>query len=80
MATSLKQTIIVFFLLWLHVTILDLFYVTRHSIVFLWEDNFAPITLLTHFLTALVGALLSFCVCRCRMHFVRNSSQTKSGE
>jgi hypothetical protein len=34
--------------IWLHVTLLDLFYITSHGIVFLWHDNAQIKTLLTH--------------------------------
>ncbi|WP_189378544.1 hypothetical protein [Thalassotalea profundi] len=57
MTKKSKQYLSVFFLLWLHVTVLDLFYVTTSKIVFLWQENFAPLTLLVHFLTALVAVL-----------------------
>lgn len=57
MTKKSKQYFAVFLLLWLHVTVLDLFYVTTTSIVFLWQENFAPLTLLVHFLTALVAVI-----------------------
>lgn len=34
--------------IWLHITLLDLFYITSHGIVFLWHENGQIKTLLTH--------------------------------
>ncbi|GAA5132352.1 hypothetical protein [Thalassotalea piscium] len=57
MTKNTQRYLLVFLILWLHVTVLDLFYVTTSKIVFLWEENFAPLTLVVHFATALIATL-----------------------
>jgi hypothetical protein len=50
------KPILIFIILWLHVSILDLFFVTQSSIVFLWQENARIETLVVHFLIALTAA------------------------
>jgi hypothetical protein len=40
--------------IWLHITLLDLFYITPRGIVFLWHDNGQLKTLATHAFIALL--------------------------
>jgi len=42
-----------FIIIWLHVSILDLFFITYKGPVFLWQENSEFITLAVHFLIAL---------------------------
>lgn len=75
MTKQSKHYLAVFLLLWLHVTVLDLFYVTTSKVVFLWQENFAPLTLLVHFATALVAALFYIGVTKFRAYnAAKNSS------
>ncbi|MGB1199880.1 MAG: hypothetical protein ACPG46_12590 [Thalassotalea sp.] len=69
-----KQFVVVLLLLWLHVTVLDLFFLTSHKVVFLWEDSFAPLTLLVHFAIALAASLIYLAICRFRQFLVRSSA------
>ncbi|MBL4822439.1 MAG: hypothetical protein JKX90_02800 [Colwellia sp.] len=41
---------------WLHVSVLDLFYITYNGPVFLWQDNSQLLTLVVHFSIALATA------------------------
>jgi len=45
---------LLFIIIWLHISALDLFYVTYRGPVFLWQENAQFLTLLVHFLIALV--------------------------
>ena len=49
---------LLFAIIWLHVSALDLFFVTYRGPVFLWEENAQPITLLVHFLIAIATVSL----------------------
>lgn len=44
---------LLFFVIWLHISALDLFYVTYRGPVFLWQENAQLNTLTVHFLIAL---------------------------
>lgn len=41
-------------IIWLHISVLDLFYVTYNGPVFLWQENTQLLTLIVHFSIALV--------------------------
>ena len=43
-----------FAIIWLHVSVLNLFYVNHQGPVFLWEENMGPRTLAVHFIIALI--------------------------
>lgn len=45
---------LLFLLLWAHVSLLNLFYVSYSGPVFLWQENSEPITIQVHFLIALL--------------------------
>jgi len=45
---------LLFFVIWLHVSALDLFYITYSGPVFMWQENMAFITLAVHFFIAFV--------------------------
>ena len=49
---------LLFVTIWLHVSVLDLFFVTYRGPVFLWQENAQPLTLLVHFLIALATVTL----------------------
>ncbi|WP_136037976.1 hypothetical protein [Candidatus Colwellia aromaticivorans] len=44
---------LLFVVIWLHVSVLDLFYITYNGPVFLWQDNAQLLTLVVHFSIAL---------------------------
>jgi hypothetical protein len=48
-----KMTLL-FFVLWAHVSLLNLFFVNYSGPVFLWEENSQLLTIQTHFLIALM--------------------------
>jgi len=50
---------LLFIIIWLHVSALDLFYITYRGPVFLWQENAEFITLVVHFLIAL--STISLC-------------------
>lgn len=52
MLTPVKQRLFLFFIVWLHVTVLDLFFVTHAGPVFMWAESTEFATLLVHLLTA----------------------------
>ncbi|AOW76943.1 hypothetical protein A3Q34_08775 [Colwellia sp. PAMC 20917] len=56
-----------FFVLWLHISLLNLFFVNKRGIVFLWQQNSELNTLLTHFITALIAALIYIVVTKIRI-------------
>ncbi|WP_286264330.1 hypothetical protein [Thalassotalea atypica] len=49
---SFKKPLILFAIIWLHVSLLNLFFVNYSGPVFLWKENSEPTTLLVHFLIA----------------------------
>ncbi|MDX2367560.1 MAG: hypothetical protein QNK36_04020 [Colwellia sp.] len=48
------QCKLLFVIIWLHISVLDLFYITHNGPVFLWQENTQILTLAVHFLIALV--------------------------
>jgi hypothetical protein len=57
-----------FLVLWLHISLLNLFFVNLRGFVFLWQENSELNTLATHFITALAGTLFYIIVTKIRMH------------
>lgn len=53
-----SKTLLLFVILFLHVSLLDLFYVTYSGLVFLWLENAQLDTVLVHFLTAILTTAL----------------------
>ena len=45
---------LIFLVIWLHISALDLFFITYRGPVFLWQENAQLITLAVHFSIALV--------------------------
>lgn len=56
-----------FFVLWLHISLLNLFFVNKRGVVFLWQQNSELNTLLTHFITALIAALIYIGITKIRI-------------
>lgn len=69
------QVKLLFVVIWLHISVLDLFFVTYSGPVFLWQDNTKVLTLAVHFIIALaVTALYQL------ISFIRKSKRQKLGE
>jgi hypothetical protein len=56
-----------FFVLWLHISLLNLFFVNKRGFVFLWQENSELNTLLTHFFTALIATLIYLATVKIRI-------------
>jgi len=65
---------LLFVAIWLHISALDLFYVTYSGPVFLWQENAQPITLVVHFLIALATVGLYWLMSR---NTNKNSAENK---
>ncbi|OUR60171.1 hypothetical protein A9Q74_14360 [Colwellia sp. 39_35_sub15_T18] len=48
---------LMFVLVWLHISLLDLFYLTYRGPVFLWHDNAQLLTITVHFSIALMTVI-----------------------
>jgi len=55
-----------FLVLWLHISLLNLFFVNRNGFVFLWQENGELNTLLTHLFSALSATLFYFAISKVR--------------
>jgi hypothetical protein len=53
-----KKTLFLFIVILVHVSLLDLFFVTFNGIVFLWEENSRFLTIATHLSIAVTVTLL----------------------
>jgi hypothetical protein len=62
-----NKTTQLFFVLWLHISLLNLFFVNKGGFVFLWKQNGELNTLLTHFCTALIATLFYLAVTKIRV-------------
>jgi hypothetical protein len=60
-----KMTLL-FFILWAHVSLLNLLYVNYRGPVFLWQENSELLTIQTHFLIALITTLFFLAVTKLR--------------
>jgi hypothetical protein len=61
-----NKTTQLFFVLWFHISLLNLFFVNRNGPVFLWQENSELNTLVTHFVTALTAVLFYIIVTKAR--------------
>jgi hypothetical protein len=61
-----NKTTQLFFVLWLHISLLNLFFVNKGGFVFLWKQNGELNTLLTHFSTALIATLFYLAITKVR--------------
>jgi hypothetical protein len=62
-----NKTTQLFFVLWLHISLLNLFFVNKGGFVFLWKQNGELNTLLTHFCTAFIATLFYMAITRIRI-------------
>ncbi|TWX72990.1 hypothetical protein [Colwellia sp. C1TZA3] len=67
-----KMTLL-FFILWAHVSLLNLFYVNYRGPVFLWQENSEFRTILTHFLIALITTAFFLAITKLRQISRSNS-------
>jgi hypothetical protein len=61
-----NKTTQLFFVLWFHISLLNLFFVNKNGFVFLWKQNGELNTLLTHFFTALIATLSYLAITKIR--------------
>lgn len=61
-----NKTTQLFLVLWLHISLLNLFFVNKGGVVFLWKQNGELNTLLTHFFTALIATIAYMIITRIR--------------
>jgi hypothetical protein len=59
---------LVFLIIWLHISVLDLFFITYKGPVFLWQENMQLLTLVVHFLIALLTAILFKVIAKARVN------------
>ena len=59
--------VLLFFILWAHVSLLNLFFVNYSGPVFLWEQNSQLLTIQTHFFIALITTVFFLLVTKLRM-------------
>jgi hypothetical protein len=52
-----NKTVYLFCVLWIHISLLNLFFVNRNGAVFLWQENSELNTLVAHFVIALCAVL-----------------------
>jgi len=55
-----------FLVLWLHISLLNLFFVNRNGFVFLWQESIEINTLFTHLFSALSATLFYFTISKVR--------------
>jgi len=65
---------LLFVVVWLHVTILDLFYVTYSGPIFFWQESFQLYTLAIHLTVALLTLGLYFLLINLFQRFSNNAS------
>jgi hypothetical protein len=65
--------------IWLHISILDLFFITYNGPVFLWRDNSQLPTIIVHFSIALATTILFKIIAKARIaKLQKNKLQQKS--
>jgi len=73
-----KRTTWLFITLFVHISLLDLFFVTYNGPVFLWDKNSEMLTILTHFTIALCSVLFYLLISKLRGQY--QAGQFKIGE
>ncbi len=66
-----SKTTQLFFVLWFHISLLNLFFVNKRGAVFLWQENSELNTLLTHFIAALTAVMFYIAITRIRHYFLQ---------
>ncbi|MFT5757990.1 MAG: hypothetical protein ACI9LM_002727 [Alteromonadaceae bacterium] len=70
-----KKTLLLFIIIFVHVSILDLFFVTLNGAVFLWEENSQLLTIATHLTIAVMVTLLYVAISMFRIKYQQGISQ-----
>lgn len=74
-----NKTTQLFFVLWFHISLLNLFFVNKRGPVFLWQKNSEINTLVTHFVIALSAVLFYIAITKIRI-FVKESKISFSNQ
>ncbi|WP_448548207.1 hypothetical protein [Thalassotalea fusca] len=73
MSLHTNKPFILFVILWIHVSVLDLFFVTYQGPVFLFAENTTLTAIITHMLIAAIGTGCYICSCQFRQWRQRKS-------
>jgi hypothetical protein len=73
-----KKTLALFIVILVHISVLDLFFVTYSGVVFLWEENSRLLTIVTHLSITLMVTLLYLVIPIFRIKYQQGMS--KNGE
>jgi len=69
--TLLKnKPLLLFIILWLHISLLDLFFMTYSGPVFLWTENLRLETVFVHSLIALCGVALYILLTKAKQEYI----------
>jgi hypothetical protein len=68
-----NKTVHLFCVLWIHISLLNLFFVNGNGAVFLWQENSELNTLITHFVIALTAVLFYMMVSKVRILFTNKN-------
>ena len=66
---SINKSIILLLIIWIHVSLLDLFYVSHSGPVFLWEKNSQTMVFIVHALIAFLTLFTYLIVSKMRMEY-----------
>ena len=69
-----NKTTQLFLVLWLHISLLNLFFVNQGGFVFLWEQNGELNTLMTHFFTALIATAFYMMITKIRIGLIEKNT------
>jgi len=58
--TMKNKVLLLFLVLWLHISLFDLFYVSYSGPVFYWDENLRSETVIVHLSLAVISALFYF--------------------
>jgi len=75
MSQHYNKAILLFFAIFLHVSVLDLFFVTSEGPVFLWEENSQFLVIATHLVIAVMVALLCLAISTFRIKYKKGALQ-----
>jgi len=76
--SQLNKKILLFIVILLHISVLDLFFVTHNRVVFLWEENSQLLTITTHLAIAIMVTLFYLAISTFRVKYQQRG--TKVGE
>ena len=70
-----KKTLLLFIVIFVHVSVLDLFFVTLDGAGFLWDENSQLLTIATHFVIAIMVVLLYLAISTFRIKYKKRALQ-----